>query len=305
MCLTMPARVISVDGAMGRDRGRGTVGGWRRPSPVPEVQARRLGNPCRRDAGSRARSRDARMRSRLPCRRPPRIRTISRRRRGMIRWLRTIDTASRAPGSIRAGPGWRDGARQRHLGLRQRVRRPRVRRSGGLHDAEERRRGGRCSWHGAGRRAVAPWISQAHGPVTGLVALGVIGGSVPFILFFTGLCRGRPLRRGSDPQDAVRMGRHAGGGLPRRAHRPAAGRGAGVLLASQLLIQSADRRRLGQRRDDDRRRDGILGGRDHRGQAAPGDVPAPVAAAARMGYWPGRAGRLSRRHRGPVRDRAP
>src|SRR5262249_45486785 len=97
------------------------------------------------------------------------------------RWL-CAETSGRERAGRRDLARVRDGRRVRRLDLRERARGEALRRRDRLHDREERGRGRAPARARADARAPA-----AHG--VGRAAVGVVGGSVPFVLFFEGLSR--------------------------------------------------------------------------------------------------------------------
>ena len=117
----------------------------------------------------------------------------------------------------------------------------------------------------------------------GVVLVGVIGGSIPFILFFSGLAMA------SAPSAAfiqktlfVWVALLAVPFLGERLGlAPLAA--LAVLFVGQALVLPPSGIALGRGRDDDPGRDTVLGGRDDPRQAAPASIPTSVMAAPRMG----------------------
>ena len=69
------------------------------------------------------------------------------------------------------------------------------------------------------RPAPAPRLTRPRGPRQwgALAAIGVVGGSVPFVLFFEGLSQGDLAAGGLPAQDAGALGRRPRRRVPRRA----------------------------------------------------------------------------------------
>ena len=134
------------------------------------------------------------------------------------------------------------------------------------------------------------------------MALGVIGGSVPFILFFTGLSEVTAPGAAVIHKTlfvwvallAVVFLRERIGALQIAALV--------ILLASQLLIQSPAGVGWGSGETMIAIATGFWAVEVIVAKRLLADTPSPVAAAARMGIGLRRAGRLSGGHRWPVRD---
>ena len=141
-----------------------------------------------------------------------------------------------------------------------------------LHDREERRRrcaAARCCWPQRARARRGRVCRRGAPRGSPLLVVAIIGGSVPFVLFFEGLAPARGHAGGVHPEDARGLGRAAGRAAPARALR----------LAARARHRAADRRagvarrqrrtsRIRQRRGDDPRRDAAVGGRGRLRQAA-------------------------------------